>query len=197
MPPHQFTATSFRRNGFPRQSFTHEHILQVCEYYENLLKHLEAVQARINEAIDKFQHTQHGRPSEPLAQLISDLATIDAGVQLPLMQEIFEVKRTADRWRDKSARLRSEAKRQRAIRARKHGGGAGADYSAESEYAYDEPADGGDLVDPTAPPGDFLPSAPPELSPTMARALRGMGELPAIEPGEAPDTSNYRKSGLI
>ena len=200
----------------PRQAFSHEEILKICRFYKNLLTHLREVQATINAAIDKFNHVQFGRPTEPLTRLLDDLTKIEAGVKGPLFDEIMQVEIAAMKWELKSSKLRSEAKRQARIRAERRGdiprNPTNATKAAEA-LGYDEfgPIEPGEAFT-----GDFgntdpcegfpdSPSEPPSeppgevpMSPTMQRALKGMQQLPT-NPGEVtpPDTSGYRKSGLV
>jgi len=189
------------RAGFPRQTLNHEQLLELCYLYKNLLKHLRGVQGQIDAVIDEFQHTQYGRPSEPLTKLLTNLANIDAGIKANLVDDIMRVEVLTNKWEDKSARLRAEAKRQRRIRATRKGlNERGEDPFVpvtSEEFTYVETG-----ADPFAEPLTDAPasSEPPPVSPTMAIALRGMAQLPRELPNglpDKPDTSDYKKSGLV
>jgi hypothetical protein len=189
-----FTPHTLRKSGFPHQSFSHEHLLKLCRYYKNLLSYVRQIQSQIDGALDEFHHSQYGRASEPLTKLITTLATIDARVREPLLDEIMEVELSALRWEGKSAKLRSEAKRQQRIRAKKRGIRGDDDF--DNDFAYTGPG-----VDPfaevvTATATDATDAT--VVSPTMALALKGMKELPSEgSSNSAPDTSGYKKSGLV
>lgn len=189
------TPTSLRFLSSGREVFSHERLLQVCYYYRNLLTALRATQGEINEALEEFQHSQYGRPSEPLTRLITALANIDAGVRGPLLDEIMQVELTIVKWEGKTSKLKSEAKRQARIRAERRG--PQQSYAPDdSTFTYPEPGEPCDPFGDEA--GRVAPAAPPQLSPTFARALRGMKELPQTTPtNDAPDTSTYKKSGLV
>lgn len=205
------TPTNLRRSGMPRESFSHEKLLEICRYYKNLLYLVKQVQNEIDEVIDKFQHTQYGRPSEPLKELLSGLALIDAGVKGPILEEIVQVELAMIKWEGKSAKLRSEAKRQARYRADKaaqaRGGGSKprsfALDGSEFDFAATEAAGGEVATDESNEVDSFevmsVPPTPvtPQISPTFARALQGMKELPTIEPGQAPGNESYKKSGLV
>ena len=194
---------SFPSASRPRQAFSHEQLLQLCGFYRNLLAATRDVQHRINDAITEFSRTQHGRPSEPLAQLLSALSAIDANVRGGLLDEIMQVELLAMKWELKSGKLRSEAKRQARRRAERRSGGLG----TPSHSIYDEFGEAPSETPDEAPEDIFeQPSAasaaasavPPVISPTMALAQRGMAQLPADpESVTLPDTSFYRKSGLV
>lgn len=204
------TPTNLRRSGLPRESFSHEKLLEICRYYKNLLHMLKQVQGEIDAVVDEFQHSQYGRPSEPLKKLLYGLSNIDAGVKGPLLEEIMQVELAMIKWEGKSAKLRSEAKRQARYRADKAAQAKGGDSAKPHSFAldgseFDFAAAEATLHD-TATNGSDDPfgamSAPPDpvpsqISPTFARALQGMKELPAIEPGEAPSNESYKKSGLV
>ena len=107
----------------------------------------------------------------------------------------MQVELCAIKWEGKSAKLRTEARRQARLRARRRGD----DDAATEHRITDEAPD----YDYNAALGDDAEdviesdSTAPAVSPTMALAQRGMSQLPQIEPQQAPDTSNYRKSGLV
>ena len=188
-----FTPT---KSGLPRNTFSHEQLLNVCYYYRNLLAHLDAVQGKINGAIDQFLLTNPGKPSAALTAFLTTLSQIDASIQQPLLREMMEVELMLQKWEGKSAKLRSEARRQARLRAERRSGtrelgvpqalldiDAGAPPSATPDF--------GDLGD---------PADASALSPTMRLALRGMSARPDERtPAEqvAPDTSGYKRSGLV
>ena len=196
-----FTPTALRKNGFPRAKFSHEQILDICRFYQNLLKHLRGVQDLINEALDEFQHAQSGRPTPYTIRLVERLASIDAGIRMNLHDEILQVELAALKWEGKSAKLRAEAKRQQRLRDRRRGRG---DFASEDEFTYTAPGTdpfGGDesAADDFANVAEVTPPLPagPAISPTMAIAQRGMAQLPQITPAEVPTNATYKKSGLV
>ena len=183
------------RSTTPRQPFSHEELLKICQYYRNLVNATRQAQETINNAIDTFQHSHHGRPTPELSTFIATLTGIEATIKGPILDEIMQVELTAIRWEAKSAKLKSEARRQQRIRAKRR--------NEENETNHTLPNsdefgvfDDNDLM-PEAP--TELPSSAP-LSPTMALAQRGMSQLantPDGRIGEAPTNDGYKKSGLV
>jgi hypothetical protein len=179
------------RSTAPRQPFSHEELLKVCQYYRNLLSAMRDVQSHIDNAVDVFQHSHHGRPTTELTTFITTITGIDATVRGPLLDEIMQVELCAIRWEAKSARLKSEARRQQRVRARRRSGVA-------EEVTLPETDEFGPLDD-----SDLMLEAPiasEVISPTMALAQRGMAQLPNTlngRIGEAPANDSYKKSGLV
>ena len=188
------------RSTAPHKPFSHEELLRICSYYRNLLNALRTVQHSINTAIDNFNRTQHGRPSEPLSRLLNDLALIDANVRGPLLDEIMQVELCAIKWEAKSAKLRSEARRQQRKRQNRRLGLTDeqvrqADLTDAFELGDDAPNDADDTI-PVETPDEFGPDET-VISPTMARVQRGMLELPSDAPKPAPANETYKNSGLV
>ena len=206
------------RNTTPKQPFSHLEILKVCQFYRNLLATTRGVQATINESIDRFQHSHHGRPTPELTQLLRELSLIDASVRGPLLDEIMQVEIATIKWQMKSSKLKTEARRQARYRAERKGASSAHETPhndaqartalgydefgpiAEEEYNYDKAGlfDEADVTDATDSASEDTSPAPVPMSPTMQRALRGMSELPSDpENIQRPDTSDYKKSGLV
>ena len=185
------------RSTSPRQPFSHEELLKLCQYYRNLLSATREVQEAINTAVDTFQHSHHGRPTPELAAFISTITAIDANVRGPLLDEIMQVELCAIIWEAKSAKLKSEARRQQRIRAGRHRNES-RDVSAPSDEFGIFSDD--DLLPETSLATSGEAPLPATLSPTMALAQRGMTQLPNTingRIGEAPTNDSYKKSGLV
>jgi len=183
------------RSTAPRQPFSHEELLKICQYYRNLLSATRDVQTRINDALDTFQHSHHGRPTPELTTFIGTIAGIDATVRGPLLDEIMQVELCAIKWEGKSAKLKSEARRQQRVRAKRRGESEPANLGTDDFGVFDD----SDLV-PEATPIDGATGATVAISPTMALAQRGMAQLPNTlngRIGEAPTNDSYKKSGLV
>lgn len=207
-----FTPSTLRAPLRPRQSFSHEQLLQICYFYKNLLNATRGVQGQINEALDEFRHSQYGTMSTSVTKLLSALSAIDASVRGPLLDEIMQVELAVIRWETKSSKLKSEARRQRRIRARKSFVGEAAeapnetlaDFGFDDDEVVEEPfvgeAPSEVFADEVLPNDDFFTKSPVVISPTMALAQRGMSQLPQTlngRPGETPTNEGYKKSGLV
>ena len=187
-----FTPTTLRKSGRPRQPFSHEQILQVCYFYKNLLSRSRGIQTQIDNAIATFQHHSNGRPTESLIIFLKELSNIDADLRGPLLDEIMQVELAIIKWEGKSAKLKSEARRQARLRFQR-GGEAPTNEVFPDEF--DCPSSTNDPF--TEAASDHSNGV---ISPTMALAQCGMAQLPDTSdghPAEAPTNESYKKSGLI
>lgn len=173
-----------------KNAFSHERILELCRAYKRLREHVRTVQAQIDDAIDTFQHSTHSQQS--LSQMITTLATIDGNIGAALQNDILTIELELVNWETRSAKLRSESRRQARRRAERNDRGAsaiGQPYLTGSNATDDVFGDFGD--NPTDPsdssPEPSTPIPPPDapMSPTMVLALRGMQQLHEVDRANA------------
>jgi len=196
MPFPQTPANLRKRQAEP---LSHQRLLNICYAYKRLREHVTTIQRQINEALDGFQHSTGSRNA--LTEMIASLASIDGGIGIALHEDILNVELELVRWETKASKLRSEARRQQQRRAeRREGRIPSQPYLASANAPGDagEASDAGDWRD-----NPDNPNEAPAISPTMQLALKGMKHLPTELPdelpgfGQAPDTSGYKKSGLV
>ena len=210
MPFQSTTPPHLRQRRFV-EPLSHERLLNICYAYRRLKEHVEHLQADINEALEEFQHSQHGRASGPLEVLITKLSQLDAGVSMALMQDIHQVDLETMHWEMKSSKLRSEAQRQRRLRAERNN-----NEPRRSIYTPDDRDPPQRAVSkterlngPDEAPGEYRNSMFAEDSdvadatPTGAAALVAKDleavklGLPASEAPKPPTNDSYKKSGLV
>jgi hypothetical protein len=131
--------------------------------------------------------------------MITSLAQIDGGINAELHDDILTVELETIHWQDRSAKLRSEAKRQARIRLERSDRGNPSGVYLNGTNASDNSYNSDDNE--TTNPFEATPAAVakvPTISPTMARVLKGMAELPPdLGEPKTPDNASYKKSGLV
>ena len=196
MPHFPHTPRDFRHRI--REPFSHERILNLCYAYKRLYGRVKELQGDINNILSQFEHSNHGKPSQPLTAMIAALSSLEAQVHVDLVDDVMQVELETIRWEQRSSKLKSEAKRQARLRAERAAEAGALSTGQEMDYhhipgtdPFGEEGDAG---------GDATTTAPtPVISPTYAKALKGMSQLPSAtdRPAAAPDTSTYKASGLV
>ena len=196
--PHFSTAFAPRSPGRTPTSLNHHTLLELCYAYRRLYSRTKELQTQIDTAIATYQSAPGRPPSSPtLATLLDTLSTLDAGLRLELIDDFYRIELETQKWENKSAKLRHEAKRQQRLREQRREYAAA--HPAPADYTYLPPG-----TDPFAEPAAATAATPIAPSPTMRRALAGLRDLPPADlPDDPdtvqprPDTSGYRKSGLV
>ena len=199
------TSTPINLRRRVREPLSHERLLRVCFAYQRLRDHVRNIQNQIDEAIEEFQTST--RSQESITRMITSLAQIDGGINAELHDDILTVELETIHWQDRSAKLRSEAKRQARMRLERSDRGNPSGVYLNGTNASDSDDDNDDLIrqgandSETTNPFEATPAAVakvPIISPTMARVLKGMAELPPdLGEPKAPDNATFKKSGLV